>query len=65
MLDISSLLPILIPVGLLQLGLTVAALVHVFTHNTYKTGSRALWAVVSLISISGPVLYFILGRSDE
>ena len=64
--DLSGLLPILIPLIIIQLGLTVAALVHILTHKTYKTGTRAMWVIISLlINTIGPVLYFILGRSDE
>ena len=64
--DLSSLLPILIPLAIIQLGLMTAALIHIFTHKTYKTGTRAMWVIICiLINTIGPVLYFILGRSDE
>jgi len=61
-----SLLPILIPLAVIQLGLMIAALVHILRHDTYKTGSRTLWLVLCIcINIIGPILYFALGRSDE
>lgn len=63
--DISHLLPIIIPLGILEVGLTVAALIHIFTHHTYKVGNRVLWVILSFISIIGPVLYFIIGRGEE
>jgi len=60
------LLPLLIPLAVIQLGLMIAALVHILTHDTYKTGSRTLWLVLCIcINIIGPILYFTLGRSDE
>ncbi|MCL2889517.1 MAG: PLD nuclease N-terminal domain-containing protein [Eggerthellaceae bacterium] len=65
----SELLPylvFLVPVMLIELGLMVAALIHILRHNTYKMGNRVIWVLVSIfISIIGPVLYFILGRADE
>jgi len=61
-----SLLPVLIPLAVIQLGLMIAALVHILRHDTYKTGNRALWVVICLlVNIIGPILYFTLGRSDE
>lgn len=63
--NLAEMLPVLIPLGIIQLGLTVASLVHVFTHKTYKCGNRTLWAILSFINIIGPVLYFVIGRGDE
>ena len=59
-------LPIIIPLALVQLGLTLAALIHIFRNKTYRSGNRALWVAVCLIiSVIGPVLYFVIGRGDE
>ncbi|MDR2543461.1 MAG: PLD nuclease N-terminal domain-containing protein [Treponema sp.] len=59
-------LPFLIPLFVVQLGLMIASLVHIFRHNKYKMGNRPLWvAVCLLVNIIGPVLYFVIGRSDE
>ena len=64
--DLGAYLPFLIPLVLIEVGLMVAALIHIFTHKTYKMGNRWIWLVlVILINIIGPVLYFVLGRSDE
>ncbi len=63
--DLNSLLPVLIPLGILEVVLTGASLIHIFTHKTYRRGSRPLWAVISLINIIGPVLYFTIGRGEE
>jgi len=64
--DILIWLPFIIPMVLLQYGLMIAALVHIFRHDRYKVGSRALWAVICIcISIFGPVIYFIFGKSEE
>lgn len=58
-------LPLILPIAIIEVGLTIAALVHIFTHKKYRFGNRVLWVIVSFFSIIGPVLYFILGRSDE
>ncbi len=63
--DISQLLPILIPLVILEVVLTGASLIHIFTHKTYKHGNRVLWVIISFINIIGPVLYFLIGRSEE
>lgn len=63
--NLSDLLPFLIPLVILEVVLTGASLVHIFTHKTYKYGNRLLWVILSFINIIGPVLYFIIGRSDE
>lgn len=62
---LQNLLPVIIPAALLQLGLLVAALVHLLKRRRVKRGSVALWVVIIvLINILGPVLYFLLGRED-
>jgi hypothetical protein len=57
---------LLIPLMLLQFGLMVVALVHIFRHEKYKTGTRLMWVIICVCAnIIGPVLYFILGKSEE
>jgi len=59
-------LPLIIPLALIQLGLMVAALIHIFRHKTYRTGNRLLWILLSvLVNTIGPILYFTIGRGDE
>jgi len=61
-----SYLPLLIPLAIIQYGLMIATLVHIFKHNTYKVGNRVIWVIVCLlVNIIGPILYFIFGRGDE
>jgi hypothetical protein len=60
-----DLLPILIPFAILQLGLMVAALIHILTHKHYRFGTRLMWILIALlVSTIGPILYFILGRGE-
>jgi hypothetical protein len=59
-------LPFLIPVLLIQLGLLIAALLHILRHNTYRSGNRVLWLIVVIVvNIIGPILYFVIGKGDE
>ena len=64
--DMKEWLPFLIPLAALQLGLMIAALVSIFKHKEYKTGNRALWVVITLlVSMVGPILYFVLGKEED
>jgi len=63
--NLNQMLPFLIPIIIIELSLTIAALVHILTHTTYKSGNRTLWVVLSFFQIIGPILYFIFGKSDE
>lgn len=59
-------LPFLIPILLVQLGLMIAALVHIFRHENYRVGNRVLWVIVSVaLNTIGPVLYFTIGRGED
>lgn len=58
--------PVLLPLILIVLALAVTALVHVLGHPHYRFGNRAVWiAVVLLVQLIGPVLYFTVGRGEE
>ena len=65
--DIKELLPFLLPLILAELAVLGYTLYHIFTHSTYKRGSRALRTVVSIVFMNtfiGPILYFLLGKED-
>ena len=64
--QLRSYLPVLIPLAILQIGLMAAALIHIFTHKHYRMGTRMLWVILVLVlNTIGPILYFVLGRSDQ
>lgn len=58
-------LSLILPLIIIELGLTIASLIHVLTHKKYKFGNRILWILVSFLSILGPVVYFVFGRGEE
>ena len=65
--SIIEFLPLLIPLILAELAMLGYTLFHIFTHENYKRGSRALWVVLSIVLMNtflGPILYFLLGKED-
>ena len=63
MIDISSLIYLLIPIGLIQLGLQIYCIIDI-----YKKGVRNLneiaWTIICL-NLIGAIVYLLLGRKDE
>lgn len=59
------LIPFLIPVLLLEIGLMIFALVDL-SRRSRVNGPKPMWvAVIVLVQIIGPILYFLVGRGDE
>lgn len=65
MINVKEYLPILIPLILLQFSLQIAAIIHILKHEKYNKGNRVLWIILSFVQFIGPVLYFIIGKTDE
>ena len=62
--NISSLIPFLIPIVLLQLGLMAFALVDLIRRERTK-GPKWVWAlVIILVNLIGPIVYLIVGREE-
>ncbi|MCL2482100.1 MAG: PLD nuclease N-terminal domain-containing protein [Propionibacteriaceae bacterium] len=63
--QLRSYLPIIIPLAIIEVGLMVAALIHIFSHKKYRFGNRWVWVVISvLFNLIGPILYFAVGRGE-
>ena len=65
--NIMEFLPFLIPLIIAELAVLGYTLYHIFTHSSYKRGSRVLWVVISIVFVNtfiGPILYFLLGKED-
>jgi len=61
---IKELIPLLIPIIILQFGLMVAALIDVIKREKTK-GPKWVWIVVIvLVNLFGPIIYFIAGRDE-
>ena len=66
--QIKEFLPFLSPLIIAELAVVGYTLYHIFKHETYKRGTRALWVVITLLFMNtfiGPILYFLLGKEDS
>ncbi|WP_125590922.1 PLDc N-terminal domain-containing protein [Companilactobacillus jidongensis] len=62
---ITNNLPLFIPLIILEVGLDLAALIHIFRHKNYRMGNRILWVLLTLlVNPIGAILYFIIGREQ-
>jgi len=65
---IKILLPVIIPLAVIQIGLLIFALVDIARKRRTKTLSPLIWIlIICLVSSSGigAILYLILGRADS
>ena len=63
---ITNMLPLLIPLAVIQLALMVIALVDLFKRENMKSNTRLIWVfVIVLINTIGPIVYLIAGRKDK
>lgn len=59
-------LPVIIPIGLIELGLMIGALVHLLRRGKAKYLPVWGWVLIIIfIEIIGPTVYFIIGREDS
>lgn len=60
-------LPLIIPLIVIQFLLLAYTLRHIFTHENYRRGNRAIWVIVSLMGMEfiGPILYLVLGKEED
>ena len=65
-LNITEILPFLVPLVIAEFALLGYTLGHIFTHENYKYGNRTIWVIVTIVGMNfiGPILYFILGREE-
>ena len=59
------LLPLLIPLLIVQLGLMVFALIDLAKRQKTR-GPKWVWAlVIVFVNLIGPIIYFVVGREEE
>ena len=62
---IRQLIPLLIPIILIELGLMIVALVDLIRREQSR-GPKWMWVLVILFfNLIGPILYFIIGREES
>ena len=60
----SKLIPLLIPVVIIELGLMIIALLDLIKRERTR-GPKWVWAlVIIVINIFGPIAYLLFGRQD-
>jgi hypothetical protein len=63
--QLMKLLPLLIPLFLIQLGLMITALVDLIKREKTK-GPKWMWIIIVVfVNIIGPIIYFVVGREEE
>ena len=62
-----DLLPFFIPFVIIEIGLLLYVIRHIFSHEIYKYGNRIMWLIIVIVGMNfiGPILYFIFGKEDE
>ncbi len=63
---LKDILPVLIPVALIQLTLLIIALMDLVKREYVRGGNKIVWAlVIVFISMIGPIVYLIVGRQEK
>lgn len=61
---IKDILPLLIPILIIQYALVIAAFIDLSRRETTR-GPKLLWVlVILLVNFIGPILYFVIGRDE-
>lgn len=65
--DFKEMLPLLIPLVIVEFGLLIYTIHHILTHESYKRGNRLIWMIVAIAGMNfvGPIIYWIFGKEDE
>ncbi|MCL2326479.1 MAG: PLD nuclease N-terminal domain-containing protein [Proteobacteria bacterium] len=59
-------LPLILPLVIVQLTLSVVALIHVLKHPHYRFGNKIMWIIIVLcVNVIGPIFYFVAGRGED
>lgn len=63
--ELSRLIPLLIPLLIIQLALMIVALVDLIRRPQVR-GPKWLWLVIILfVNMIGPIIYLVVGRKEE
>jgi hypothetical protein len=59
-------LPLLIPLIIAEVILTLTALVSIFRHQHYHFANRVVWVLLAiLVQPFGAIAYFLIGREEQ
>ena len=63
--QLMRLLPLLIPLFLIQLGLMITALIDLIKPEKTR-GPKWMWIVIVVfVNMIGPIVYFVVGREEN
>lgn len=63
--SVVRLLPLFIPLFLIEVGLMVIALLDIVRRERVRGGNKVVWIlVVVLIGVVGPIAYLLFGRQE-
>ena len=64
--NLNEMMPLIIPLVIVQFVLLAVTIVHILIHDTYKKGNRIIWLIVAIVGMEfiGPILYFVFGKED-
>lgn len=59
-------LPLLIPILVVDIALAVVAVVHILRHPHYRFGNKTMWLVIAIaLLLFGPIIYFVFGKGED
>ncbi len=62
--ELVRMLPLLAPLGLIELVLLIAGFLDLAKTERRTRGPKWVWAIVMFVSFIGPVIYFLAGREE-
>lgn len=64
--NVNEMMPLIIPLVIVQFVLLAVTIIHILKHDTYKRGNRTIWLIVAIVGMEfiGPILYFVFGKED-
>ena len=63
--DFARILPLLIPIIIIQLGLQIYALVDLYRQESVKGPKWAWVLVIIFLNLIGPIVYLVVARKEE
>lgn len=60
-----EILPLLIPILMIDIALAVGAVRHILRHPCYRFGNKTMWLVIAIVLLLfGPLIYFAFGKGE-
>ena len=61
-----GILPLLIPVLIVDIVRATAAVVHILRHPCYRFGNKIMWLVIAtVLLLFEPIIYFVFGKGEN